>query len=215
MRRRPDPAPGRQPGPHRHQRDLRSDRPTPRLRGASRKTSQSTEQCKTTMQALTQWRDDILYGDGSSLTPPQAPVFPVMGATTYPEGSVKSFIRLRDQIVASPTYTSAIGEDLGVVGPEVSKPAPGSVVPMLKAQSSAGYWVNLSGSMQGMDALKVEYSRNGSDFTTVAFLTNTPQGFQVTPTNPGVPEKGFVRAVFIKKSEEVGQYSANYPVTLS
>ena len=176
---------------------------------------QSTEQCKTTMQAMTQWRDDILYGEGGPSATPQAPVFPVVGATLYPEGVVKSFMKLRDQIVAAPGYTQAIGEDLGVVGPETSKPAPESVIPVLKAETSTGYWVSVSGSMQGMDALKVEYSRNGSDFTTVAFLTNTPQGFQIDPQTPNQPEKGFIRAKFIKKSEEVGQYSANYPVTLS
>jgi hypothetical protein len=138
-----------------------------------------------------------------------------VGATLYPEGVVKRFMKLRDQIVAAPGFTTAIGEDLGVIGAETSKPAPESVIPVLKAETSTGYWVNLAGSMQGMDALKVEYSRNGSDFTTVAFLTNTPQGIQITPQTPNQPEKGFIRAKFIKKSEEVGQYSANYPVTLS
>ena len=176
---------------------------------------QSTEQSKTTMQAMTQWRDGILYGEESSSATPQAPVFPVVGATLYPEGVVKRFMKLRDQIVAAPGFTTAIGEDLGVIGAETSKPAPESVIPVLKAETSTGYWVNLAGSMQGMDALKVEYSRNGSDFTTVAFLTNTPQGIQITPQTPNQPEKGFIRAKFIKKSEEVGQYSANYPVTLS
>ena len=125
-------------------------------------------------------------------------------------------MKLRDQIVAAPGYTLAIGEDLGIVGPETSKPAPDSLVPELTAKTSTGYWVNLSGSMKGMDALRVEYSRDGSEtFQTVAFLTNTPSGFQISPQTPNQPEKGVIRAVYIKKSEEVGQYSANYPVTLS
>lgn len=176
---------------------------------------QATDQAKTTMQAMTQWRDEILYGEGAPFTPPQAPVFPVVGATTYPVGVVKQFMKLRDRIVAAPGYTMAIGEDLGLVGAETTKPAPASVVPELSASTSTGYRVDLTGSMKGMDALRVEYSKNGSDFTTVAFLTNTPMGFQITPTNPNQPEKGFIRAIFIKKSEQVGQYSANYPVTLS
>lgn len=175
----------------------------------------STDLAKSTMQSMTQWRDEVLNGEPSGRTP-QAPVFPVVGATTYPVGVVKSFIKLRDQIVASPTYTQAIGEDLGIIGAETTRPAPDSIVPVLKAETSTGYWVNLAGSMKGMDALKVEYMRDGgTGFTTVAFLTNTPGGFQVTPQNPALPEKGVIRAVYIKRNEQVGSYSANYPVTLS
>ncbi|MGD9562941.1 MAG: hypothetical protein AB7F88_12925 [Pyrinomonadaceae bacterium] len=175
----------------------------------------STELAKTTMQAMTQWREEILNGEQTGKTP-QAPVFPVVGATTYPVGVVKSFIKLRDQIVASPSYTQAIGEDLGIVGAETGKPVLEFIMPDLKAATSTGYWVNLSGSMQGMDALRVEYSRDGgTTFQTVAFLTNTPGGFQITPQNPALPEKGVIRAVYIKRNAEIGNYSANYPVTLS
>lgn len=177
---------------------------------------QATDLSKTSMQAMTQWRDEILNGDPDSSATPQAPVFAVVGPVTYPTGVVKRFARLRDQIVAAPGYTQAIGEDLGIVGAETSRPAPGSIVPELRAETSTGYWVNLSGSMQGMDALKVEYSRDGgANFTTVTFLTNTPGGFQITPQNPNLPEKGMVRAIFVKRNEEIGQYSANYPVTVS
>ena len=175
----------------------------------------STEQCKSTMQAMTQWCDAILYGDASSFSTPPAPVFPVVGVVTYPMSVVKSFTKLRDQIVAATGYTNAIGEDLGIVGAEASSPALDSLVPELKTETSTGYWVSVTGSMRGMDALKVEYSRNGSEFTTVTFLTNTPGGFQITPATPAQPEKGFIRAVFIRKNEEVGSYSANYPVTVS
>jgi len=175
----------------------------------------STDQCRTTMQAMTQWRDSVLTGEPVGANAAAAPVFPVVGAVVYQVGSITQFVRLRDLIVASPGYTLAIGEDLGLVGAETSRPAPSSVTPDLTAQASTGYMVNLTGSMQGMDALRVEYSRDGNNFTTVAFLTNTPGGFQVTPQTPNQPEKGFVRAVFIKKNEVVGNYSANYPVTVS
>ena len=78
-----------------------------------------------------------------------------------------------------------------------------------------GNTVNIAGSMQGMDALRVEYQPVGGKFATVAFLTKTPGGFQITPTNPNQPENGFIRAVFIKKNEEYGSFSPNYPVTIS
>jgi hypothetical protein len=68
--------------------------------------------------------------------------------------------------------------------------------------------------MQGMDALRVEYAPKGGNFAPVAFLTNTPGSFTVIPAVPGEPESGHIRAVFIKKNEEIGSYSADYPVTL-
>ena len=175
-----------------------------------------TEQCRTTMQAMTQWRDEIFTGEPVGDAAPAAPVFPTVGIVTYTLGVVTQLFDLRDRIVASPGYTQAIGEDLGIVGAETSRPAPSSITPDLRTETSTGYWVNLSGSMQGMDALKVEYSRDGGvNFTTVAFLTNTPGGFQITPQNPNQPEKGFIRAVYVRRNEEVGNYSPNYPVTVS
>ena len=66
-----------------------------------------------------------------------------------------------------------------------------------------------------MDALRVEYQPNGGKFATIAFLTKTPGGFQLTPTNPNQPEKGMIRCVFIKKNAEFGNFSPNYPVTVS
>ena len=174
------------------------------------------EQCKQSMLALTQWRDDVLSGEPLGSAAPPAPVFPVVGATTYERGVLKQFAKLRDQIVSSPGYTQAIGEDLGIIGPESTRPAPGSITPDLKAETSTGYRVNLTGSMQGMDALRVEYSRDGGEnFQTVAFLTATPGGFQIAPANPNQPEKGVIRAVYIKRNEEIGNFSASYPVTVS
>ena len=117
--------------------------------------------------------------------------------------------------MASPGYTEAIGEDLGIVGTEQPNRPSIDYTPELKTTTSTGYQINLSGSMQGMDALRVEYAPKGGNFTTVAFLTNTPGGFQITPATPGQPEKGHVRAVFIKKNEQYGNYSADYPVTVS
>ncbi len=177
---------------------------------------QAAVQCRTTMLAMTQWRDEVFSGEpmGSAVGAP--PVFPVIEEVEYTRGTIKQFFELRDRIVVAPGYTQAIGEDLGIVGAEFSRPAPGSIVPELRAETSTGYWVNVSGSMQGMDALKVEYSRDGgNNFTTVAFLTNTPGGFQITPASPNQPEKGLIRAVYIRRNEEVGSWSANYPVTIS
>jgi hypothetical protein len=175
----------------------------------------ATQQCKATMHAMTKWRDAVFYGSPAGMPAPDAPVFPVVGRTTYTNGVVKRFIKLRDRIVASANYTVQIGEDLGIVGAEVTPISPGKLAPQINATTAAGFWVNLKGSMQGMDAMRVEYAPKGGNFTTVAFFTNTPGGFQITPANPNQPESGQIRAVFVKKNKDFGNYSAVHPVTLS
>lgn len=173
------------------------------------------EGARASMQAATQWRGMIFFGEPTGGAAPVPPVFPDGGAFAFTFGVVTQFFALRDQIVANSKYTLAMGEDLGIVGSEIIPTAPTSVTPSLKASVSMGNTVNLSGSMQGMDALRVEYAPKGGEFTTVAFLTKTPGGFQITPTNPSGAETGFVRAVFIKKNEQFGNFSPNYPVTVS
>lgn len=173
-----------------------------------------TEQCRQTMVAMTTWRE-VFIGEPTGGAMEPAPIFPVVGTVTYQKGVVKQIFALRDLIVASPGYTPAIGEDLGIVGTYTTPSSPDTMTPQFKAVTTSGYSVNLTGSMQGMDAMRVEYAPKGGEFRTVAFLTNTPGGFQVTPSAPGQPETGYVRAVYIKRNVEVGNFSADYPVTVS
>ena len=175
----------------------------------------ATEQCRQTMVAMTAWRDKVFNGQPSGQTAPPPPAFPVQESVDYSLGIVNQLFALRDLIVASPGYTQTIGEDLGLVGTQKTNKPESNVFPNLKTTTSAGYQVNITGSMQGMDALRVEYAPKGGAFAPVAFLTNTPGGFQVTPAKPGEPETGQIRAVFIRKNEAYGNYSANYPVTVS
>ncbi|MGE3467740.1 MAG: hypothetical protein AB7J13_12485 [Pyrinomonadaceae bacterium] len=176
---------------------------------------ESTDQCKMSMQAMTQWRDQVLYGEPGDPAP-AAPVFNVVGPVTYTLGVVTQFFALRDLIVASPGYTEAIGEDLGIVGAEKGNSlSPETTQPVFKSVTVNGNTVNVSGSMQGFDAMRVEYAPKNGDYRTVAFLTNTPGGFQVTTTTPNQPENGHIRAVYIKKNAEFGTFSADYPITLS
>ncbi len=175
----------------------------------------ATEQARQTMIAMTAWRDEIFNGEPVGTTAPPAPSFAPPPESAYKLGVVKDFFALRDLIVALPGYTEAIGEDLGLVGTQQPNRPSSDYTPELKTTTSPGYQVNITGSMQGMDALRVEYAPKGGNFSTVAFLTTTPGGFQITPGTPGQPEKGHIRAVYIKKNEVYGNYSADYPVTVS
>ena len=175
----------------------------------------STEAAKQSMLSMTQWREEVFYGKPEGAAAPAAPVFPVVGAVAYTLGVVTQFFALRDLIVASPGYTDAIGEDLGIVSSQSNAPLnPATTQPVFKTVSVNGNTVNVHGSMQGFDAMRVEYAPKNGSFRTVAFLTNTPGGFQVTTTTPNQPETGHIRAVYIKKNAEFGNFSADYPVTV-
>jgi hypothetical protein len=171
-----------------------------------------TEQCRATMKAQIQWRDMAFYGTPKGGTLPDSPVFPTNVAPLHTKGVVTQFFELRDQIVNAPGYTDAIGQDLGIVGHSIQPTPPLEVKPSLKPSVSFGNWVNFSGCMQGMSGLRIEYAPKGGEFRTVGFLTNTPGSVQITTTQP---EAGQLRAIFIKKNEDYGNYSDNYPVVLA
>jgi len=177
-------------------------------------------QSKSTMEAVTNWRDNVFTGAPAGTTIPPAPVFPV---AAMPVGSFigifDEFRRTVELIKSSPGYTRAIGEDLMVVAPQnggadtnaVNNP----VVPELKVATVSGYQVTIAGSLRGMDAIRIEYRPKNGDWTTAAFFTKLPGNFVVTPQTPGNPETGHVRGILIKKNEPVGNPSAEYPVTVS
>ncbi|HRI02789.1 MAG TPA: hypothetical protein PLL77_03505 [Pyrinomonadaceae bacterium] len=174
-------------------------------------------QARATTESLVEWRDLILKGSPAGDAAPAPPVYPTYTVVTDSFiGILTEFRELRDVIVASPGYTTAIGEDLMIVKPATEKLVEADAAPELKVATAAGYEVTVSGSMQGMDAMRVEYQRAGSaTWATVAFLTKTPGTFTITPATPGTPENGRIRAVFIKKNEQFGNFSPEYPVTLS
>ncbi len=175
----------------------------------------STESCRQTMIAMTNWRDAVFYGEPKGAEAPAAPAFAPAQPATYTLGVMTQFVAYRELIVASPGYTDAIGEDLSIVGAEILPKPPADVTPVFKSVTTQGYTVNVSGSMQGMDAMRVEYKRKGGNWENIAFLTNTPGGFQISPASPGAAETGHIRAVFIKKNAEFGNYSPDYPVTVA
>lgn len=175
----------------------------------------SAEECKRTMQAMTQWRDEVLYGKETGQAVEQAPVFPVVGTTDYTQGVVKQFHELRDRIVSSPNYTIAIGEDLGLVGAVITAKPADEVQPVIKSVQASGVSVQIRGSMQGMDALRVEYAPNGGAFRPVGFLTSMPGTISITDGAETGPQNGRVRAVYVRKNADYGNYSPEFPVTIA
>lgn len=173
------------------------------------------EQSRSTMQALRQWRDIVFFGEPAGEAAPDPPIFPAGGSPGYSNGIVKQFFAFRDMVISLPGYTSAIGEDLGILGPEITPAPEASVAPDLRVSVSNGNFVNISGSMQGLDAMRVEYSPKGGQFSAIAFLTKTPGGFAIDMAEPDKPQTGHIRAIFVKKNADYGNYSPAYPITIS
>lgn len=167
------------------------------------------------MQAVTNWRDIVLYGEPQGTAGPAAPVFPLIDGSIFTRGAVDQFFELRDQIVANDGYTEAMGEDLGLVGAEQQGLVPSETAPELKTVSASTNVVTITGSMQGLPAMRVEYAAKGQTYGTVAVITNLPAQITVPMANPNVPQLGTIRTIFIKKNADFGNYSPNYDVTLA
>ena len=116
----------------------------------------------------------------------------------------------------APAYTEETGGLLGIIPIETEGLTEVDTQPSLKVAVEPGYNVKVAGVMMGMDALRIDYQRKGSDaWQLAAFLTKLPGEFAISPATPGQPEQGRIRAVYIKASEQFGQFSPEYPVTVS
>ena len=174
-------------------------------------------QARASTESLVEWRDLIFGAPAGSIAAPAPPVYPVYTAVVGSTlGIFAQFRLLVDLIKASPGYTRAIGEDLMIVAVKPEDAPEAEFTPDLKVSTLPGYKVEISGSLQGMDALRVEYIQNGkTEWNIAAFLTKMPGEFVIAGGSPGQAQTGRIRAVFIKKNTEFGNFSPEYPVTLS
>lgn len=88
------------------------------------------------------------------------------------------------------------------------------MTPDFRVSTGQNYTVTLIGSLQGTDAVRVQYSRDGVTFSDVGFLTNTPGTVTIQPAQAGKPEMGHIRTVFVRKNQNYGNFSPDYPVTI-
>ncbi|MBK9165214.1 MAG: hypothetical protein IPM21_15165 [Acidobacteria bacterium] len=163
---------------------------------------------------MTTWRDEVLFGKQTGAVAPAAPLFPAPPAGSLTIGAVDQFIELRNRIVAAPGFNESIGFDLGLLGPEHRPKDEAEVFPELKFKVTNGGTINVTGSLQGTDAVRIEKKAGDGEFTTAAFLTITPGDFQLTTTTPGAVERVALRAIFIRKNKDYGNFSPTYNVVV-
>ncbi|MEQ1646375.1 MAG: hypothetical protein ABL959_23180, partial [Pyrinomonadaceae bacterium] len=174
------------------------------------------EQNRVTMKALRAWRDAVISNE-----PPIEPYIerPMFNNTAMPVGTQRGLVAEMRQYVrrmkASGGFSAAIGRSMGVLAPNHAKKPLGELQPQLKATAVEGFKVTIACEMQGMTGIQVEFRRNGEEkFEKVAFLTKLPETIYIEPRVLGVPETGYMRAIYFHKNKTVGQYSAMVSVTL-
>ena len=163
-------------------------------------------------QEFTAYKDILLYAPLNAPLP-ATPTAPSVGA--LPLGALAACVaRARqraERIKAHPSYTVAIGEDCRIVAP-VGPPPP--TQPTLKAKEQTGFAVLLTFAMLGNDQLEIHSKRgNETEFTLVAFDTNSPYLDARPPLVAGQPENRQYKARFRKNDLPVGDWSDIVEVT--
>jgi hypothetical protein len=110
------------------------------------------------------------------------------------------------RIKNSPSYTEAIGQDLGIIGAEVIVDL-NSLKPVLTLSLTAGH-PHIGWSKQGMDSLELLADRgDGKGFVPVTFTTNTDYADNSPLPAAGVSAVWKYKAVYRLNDAQVGQWS--------
>lgn len=182
------------------------------------------EQTRATYQQLMKFADFVFDGktgesnnakeNGAPL--PETPTFTKLSLPTEAFSNIVGEFRvLMEDVKNSDNYTVAIGKDLMIEPPEGEDlnldelTAEGKVT----ALADSGM-VRISGSLQGMRAMRVEWREKGSQkFLFIGQLDKLPGEVEVPAEN--LPVSGEIRLSLMENNERIGNYSPNYPLTVS
>jgi hypothetical protein len=165
------------------------------------------DSAKATLDGVFEWFKNFKEGSPVGDAMPAAPVFAIVGAITAMIGSHKRFREIRRQIVASPGYTQAIGEDLKIVKP-TSGPAPeGEIKPVLKVTAKLGNVIEVKFTRGSFDGIELEMKiDNAVDWEDAGRFFKSP-AVKAIPANGGLPRSVQVRGHYLIDDEPVGANS--------
>ncbi|MFN8218639.1 MAG: hypothetical protein U0S12_00700 [Fimbriimonadales bacterium] len=172
-----------------------------------------TDQVRTVSQDLTEWKR--LLTDGPIGTPigavPTAPTYPAVPMGTPVAGIFPLIIALAERIRNTAGYTTAIGEDLGIVPPVGGAPLGD---PVFELVALPGSEVRVNWVKSSADGLLVESQRAAEvAWTVLGTDNNSPYLDARPPLAAGQPEVRRYRGRYIVNDEPVGNYSAVASVT--
>lgn len=170
-----------------------------------------------TNQAVTDWRDQVFNGSPEGDPVSAAPVFAVIGAVTFTRGTVQQFFKKRDYILSLDGYTDAIGQDLGLVGAEITPPDLSTFKPTLSvhpAQTLYLYTV-VVGNRGGSDQWEVQYREKGGAWTSAGTFTGKSADITYNAPAGGDPAQLEIRVQLKRKNVNYGQLSDSVTVTVN
>lgn len=138
-------------------------------------------------------------------TPPASPP-----PASAPPDVLGRFRELARRIKASSGYTDAIGEALGIVGPDHAPRNFGTLAPLISLRTS-GDAVEVVWNKDGMEAVEIQKD-SGSGWTFLAVDTR-PNYTDTTPA-PATASRWKYRAIYTHDSEKVGQWSNVAEITV-
>lgn len=167
-------------------------------------------------QQWTTWKN-LARGGG---TPPPAgapviPVFPAVVPAVAPGVEVR-FRALVKQIKAGANYNAAIGQALGIEGPEQSAPDLSTLQPGIDAQISGSSvlvgW-GWGGNSAFLDMIELQVDR-GDGKAFIPLATDTTPGYTDTAPFPSTPAKWTYRGIYRAGDQQVGLWSKPVSVTV-
>ena len=158
------------------------------------------------------WRDNVLTGTIG--TEPTVVTKPAGFPGSVPTGILTRFLLLVNAIKAHKNYTTAIGDILGIEGPELSPPDFNTIQPDIKALATAGIvkitW-GWGGHREFLSMCEIQVNR-GPGWVPLTYDT-TPNSDDTQP-HPATPTKWSYRAIYRVDDHQVGLWSAEVSVTV-
>lgn len=166
------------------------------------------EAYRATAQQLTAFKDALLDGQtgGAALLVPVLPKL-ATAPTAVPAGAIQRTRALVQRIKKSPGYTDAIGKDLGIVATLPEAPAV-AAKPTFRATALPGSEVRLDWVKAGYSGVTIQCKRTGeADWAALGRDDYSPFNDKRPPVTPGAPETRQYRLRYLKKDDEVGDWS--------
>jgi len=167
-------------------------------------------------EQLNEYTDGIANGAAGS--PP--PTDPAWALPADPPANVPPGVKARIREIAATIkaqksiYTTADGDLLGIIPPDEANRNPSDFTPDLKLRSLANFALEAECRLFGLDGLRIEYRHKGGEWQLAAFLTSNPGVFNIHPQVAGQAEQLEIRAVYIEKNANYGNYSPIYTVVI-
>lgn len=169
---------------------------------------------KTYTQQLTEFKNILSFapvgavlGPLPVLTPPLAPPLTQAGIFTYISALVQ-------RMKASTSYTTAMGEDMKIIGDETTF-VPDDFVPDLKGKAMPGF-VDLKFVKDQTDGMNIYTRLQGAPaWTFLGLDTHSPYHDTRPLAAPGTPENREYRCRGVLHDVEIGQWSETVTVTFA